>query len=147
MMVKNTPWIKHWYSSRRRCADKNCKDYKDYGARNIKCLLSKEEIKELWYRDKACLMEQPTIDRIDNDGNYTFDNCQFLENRDNTIKRNKNYGKAIIQYSLDDNFIKEWESGAKASRALKISKGNISAALVGRYKQANGFKWRFKNER
>jgi hypothetical protein len=42
-------------------------------------LITEEELKELWFRNKAYLMKQPTIDRKDNNKNYTFENCQFLE--------------------------------------------------------------------
>lgn len=145
IMVKNTPWIKHWYSSRRRCADKNCKDYKDYGARNIKCLLLKEEIKELWFRDKAYLMKKPTVDRIDNDGNYCIENCRFLEMSENVRQRNLKYGKPILQYDLKGNFIKEWSSAVKASKNVGVTNITINAQLKGRLLTAGGFIWRYKH--
>ena len=71
---------------RHRCNNPNNSSYQWYGGRGIKCLLTTKELKELWIRDKAFEMEFPTIDRIDNDGNYTFDNCQFIENIDNVKK-------------------------------------------------------------
>jgi group I intron endonuclease len=52
--------------------------------------------------------------------------------------------KPIDQYLLDGTHIAEWLSGTQASNLLKINRGNISACLVGRYKSAGGFIWKYK---
>lgn len=117
---KSKPWLKHLYSSRKRCVNPNTKDWKDYGDRGIQCLITEEELKTLWFRDKAYEMKQPSIDRIDNDGNYCFENCRFLELKENTLKRNLNYGKPILQYDLNGNLIKEWFSAKTVQNELGI---------------------------
>ncbi len=33
----------------------------------------------LWIRDKAGKMKRPSIDRINSGGNYTLNNCRFIE--------------------------------------------------------------------
>lgn len=81
------PWSKHASQSRQRCNNENHVGYKNYGGRGIKCLILVEGVKFLWFRDKAYLMKYPTIDRIDNDGNYTLNNCQFIEKSENVKKR------------------------------------------------------------
>jgi hypothetical protein len=50
--------------------------------------------------------------------------------------------KSIIQYDLQNNFIKEWPSIAEAKRWLKS--GDIQACVNGKQKQAGGFIWKFK---
>lgn len=52
--------------------------------------------------------------------------------------------KAVIQWSLDGNFIKEWNSGLDASIALNVSKYNISSVCTGKRNSAGGFKWSHK---
>jgi len=82
----NNPWISRLNQIKQRCNNINNEFYYCYGGRGIKCKITSEELKELWFRDKAYLMDEPYIDRIDNDGDYTFDNCQYLELIDNVIK-------------------------------------------------------------
>ena len=81
------PWELHYYHARQRCTNIGRNDYKFYGAKGIKFLLTKDEVKELWFRDKAYLLTKPSIDRLDDKGHYEFSNCQFIELRDNIIKR------------------------------------------------------------
>lgn len=52
----------------------------------------------------------------------------------------------VIQYDLDGNFIKEWDSITDIKRIYGYTTGNISSACKGRYKQAYGYKWRYKEE-
>jgi len=75
----NKPWFQHKKNAKSRCLYKKDKKYKYYGGRGIKYIISNDDLKMLWIRDKAYLMQQPSIHRIDNDGNYTYENCQFIE--------------------------------------------------------------------
>lgn len=69
---KYTPWKKILDGIKQRCNNPRVERYKNYGGRGIKCLITAEELKTLWFRDKAYEMKRPSIDRIDNDGNYCF---------------------------------------------------------------------------
>lgn len=80
---KSAPWLMNLRAARERCSNKNHACYLRYGGRGIKCFLTKEEIKTIWFRDKAFEMKRPSLDRIDNDGNYTLSNCRFLEFSEN----------------------------------------------------------------
>lgn len=51
----------------------------------------------------------------------------------------KNYSYQILQYDLNMNFIKKWNSLSEASNELKISIGNMSSCLNGRRNNAGGF--------
>ena len=77
-----------------------------------------------------------------------------------TCKENVNYGTAIkrminnrtgerkkkttIQYGIDGNLIKEWESVMEIKKQLNYSQGNISACCRGECKTAYGYIWRYK---
>lgn len=67
----------------RRCNNPKDKAYGRYGARGIKNFLSLEDLIYLWKRDKADTLKQPSIDRIDSKGNYTLENCRFIEMTEN----------------------------------------------------------------
>lgn len=94
------PWFMTLSRIRTRCLNKsasNYRIYKNYGGRGIKCLITADELKRLWFRDKAYKMKRPSIDRIDNDGHYTFDNCQYLELSENSIKKRTTFRKVCIR--------------------------------------------------
>jgi len=83
------PWESHYYCARYRCNEPGATSYKYYGGRDIKFELTMGEIKTLYLRDNARDMDMPSIDRMDNDGNYIFDNCRFIERSENTRRANK----------------------------------------------------------
>lgn len=85
------PWLRHLDNARRRCEVPTTNKYKYYGGAGIKCLLTVDEIEQLWNRDHAISLKQPSIDRKDSTRDYTFDNCQFIEFEQNRMKRD--YGK------------------------------------------------------
>lgn len=76
---KDCPWLKHLRYARYRCSSSG-----PYYKNGTKCLLTKEEIKDLWFRDKAYLLNKPSIDRKNAKGNYTSKNCRFIERGENT---------------------------------------------------------------
>lgn len=88
-LKQNFPWKIVLHNIKYRCNNLNCKAYQWYGGRGIKCLITESELKQLWLRDKAYLLDIPSIDRINNDGNYEYSNCEFIELNENIIKSNK----------------------------------------------------------
>jgi len=143
--LKNNPWYTSLANARARCNNPKNPDYKDYGGRGIKVELVISQIKELWFRDKAYLMKCPTINRKDNNGNYTFDNCEFIEMGLNSAERNKRVIKPIVQYDLNNSLITIWPSATEVERQLGFDQGNISKCCLGKVSSAYKFIWRFQS--
>ena len=81
------PWAKTYWNIIARCNYKSHSRYSYYGGRGIKCLITKEELKRLWFRDKAYEMNKPSIDREDPDENYTLKNCRYMEISKNIARK------------------------------------------------------------
>jgi hypothetical protein len=58
-------------------------------------------------------------------------------------KKNYSTSKAVAQYDLKGNFINEFPSIRAAARALKIEDKAIIQVAKGKYKQWNGFVWKY----
>jgi len=84
--IERNPWYECWRSARRRCEDPLHKSYKSHGARGIKFLLTRDDCEFLWYRDSAGSLRVPSLDRKNPDGDYTFENCAFIELSENARK-------------------------------------------------------------
>lgn len=140
-----TPWVQTYRNIKLRCLNKKSKQYKDYGGRGIECKITVEELKFLWFRDKAYEMDKPSIDRKENNGNYELGNCQYIELQKNVSKQDKSKFKVqILQHDLNKKLIKEWESIMSASKVLKIVRANIIKCLKHTRNHAGGFIWTYK---
>ena len=82
------PWMFHWWAAKQRCDDPSCDNYRRYGGKGIRMLLTKLEMELLYKRDHADQMKKPSIDRINPRGDYHFGNCRFLELSENTRRSN-----------------------------------------------------------
>ena len=60
------------------------------------------------------------------------------------INRIKDKLRPVLQYDLNNNFIKEWKSLTDVNKILKISIGNIWRVLNNQRNQAGGYIWRYK---
>jgi len=70
-----------------RCHNPNDKRFDSYGGRGIHCRITLQDLQILYERDRPDLMLRPSIDRRDSDGDYTIENCRFIEMRDNAQQR------------------------------------------------------------
>ena len=60
------------------------------------------------------------------------------------INNSESIKKPILQFNLDNEFLKEWKSAKDVELELGLSRKNISANLRNKTKQAYGYKWKFK---
>lgn len=141
---KNHPEIHILALIKYRCENPKCDHYKYYGERGIECRITADEIRKLMKRDGYWDMERPSIDRKDNNGDYTFDNCRFIELNEN-IKKDKY--KPVLQFDLDGNFIQEHKSLLLASIETNTFSQNIYKCCVNKRQSTGGFIWKYKENK
>lgn len=80
-----SPLRSRYNKIKERCYNSNCKSYHRYGGRGIKMCdewLHDFEVFEEWCYQNG-YAPGLMIDRIDNDGDYSPDNCRFTTNKEN----------------------------------------------------------------
>jgi len=135
------PLYNTWRSMKTRCFNPNNKAYKYYGGRGITVCQEWLDYNtfEVWALANGW-EKGITIDRIDNDGDYESNNCQFIPNAINACKESR---KPVNQFDISGNLITTYPSLREASRQTSINFSVIQGACTGHYKTAGGFLWRF----
>jgi group I intron endonuclease len=59
-------------------------------------------------------------------------------------KMRANHGVPILQFTKDNQFVKEYHSAKQAERETGVKNDNICCCLKGKSKSAGGFIWRYK---
>lgn len=70
-----------------RCNYPGTNGFYRYGGRGITTALTIDDLRFLWFRDNAQELKEPSIDRVDSNGNYTVENCRWIERRQNSSAR------------------------------------------------------------
>mgnify|MGYP003679226403 CR=1 FL=1 len=99
------------------------------------------------YRESEDSDLVPSIDRKKDELPYTLDNIQLGTWKQNRDKESDKKKVAIIQMTLEGEFIKEWRGAREAGRELGISQANISAVCRGAkyHNSSGGYKWKFSD--
>ena len=101
--LKSHPWAKTFLRILTRTKYSSSESYERYKNRGGSITLN--DLKTLWFRDKAWLLKRPSIDRIDNDKGYFLDNCRYIELGDN-IRRNFTKNSYTIKCPICGKFMK-----------------------------------------
>ena len=75
------------------------------------------------------------------------ENCNWgtrNERAGKVLKNRKDLSKSVMQYDLQDNFVKEYPSAKQVERELGFDQGNICECCKGKRKTVHGFKWKYK---
>ena len=137
---RNTRLYHIYYGIKQRCFNPNNSRYKEYGGRGItmcnEWLNSYENFKtwsfEHGYMENCGL----SIDRIDNDGDYNPDNCQWITISENASKGNmgkqKNSSKLEFIYAISPSGERvDIKNISKFSREHNLNNSGVSASIHG----------------
>ena len=114
----------------------------------------------VWLTFKGPIPKEMEVNHIDEDkNNNSLSNLNLLSHKDNNNWGNKpqkmsdaQQKRAVLQFDMDGNFIKEWASAYDIERELGFNQRNVRTCCIGKnsegknIKSAYGFKWKFKNK-
>ena len=84
--MSRTPTYESWLKMRKRCRDEKSTQYKWYGARGITYEPRWDKF-EAFLEDMGIRPAGKTLDRIDNNKNYTKDNCKWSTMKEQCFNR------------------------------------------------------------
>lgn len=92
-----SPEYKTWQSIKDRCLNKKSKDYSRYGGRGVKVSKDWKNSFENFYKAMGPRPPGTSIDRINNDGDYTISNCRWATPKQQMRNRSVSLSKNVIE--------------------------------------------------
>lgn len=126
--LRDHPLYGTWFNMKRRCLDSNFTEYHRYGARGI-------TVCERWLGPNgfpnflADMGEKPegmTLERIDNDGSYTPENCEWVTPKQQAANRRPRK----ITPEQRREILERYEAGGVLAKELAVEYGVSTSAIT-----------------
>lgn len=113
-----------WVNMRQRCNNPNRPDYRYYGGRGINVCKRWDEFIN-FYNDMGLPKAGESLDRIDNNKDYSPDNCKWSTRKEQS--NNRNYNRQITHKGITQS-VGKWASEAP----IEISTRNLYKRIITR---------------
>lgn len=114
--MRGTPIYNKWRKIMDRCYNKNCKAYYNYGERGI-YVCERWKSFDLFFEDIGIPPKGYSLDRIDNDGPYSPENCKWATSKE---QANNTRSNVILEFNGETKTLSQW-----------AEKYNMSSAILG----------------
>lgn len=104
MSLRNTPTHNSWLNMKARCNNPCKSKWDSYGGRGI-TYCSRWEYFEYFLADMGERPKNTTLDRVDNDGDYTPENCKWATREEQMNNRRNNL---LLTYDGRKQTIAQW---------------------------------------
>lgn len=146
-----------WGSMKARCYNENAHDYPRYGGRGITIC---DEWRDSFFSFKEWALsagydyDAPrmacTLDRIDNDGPYSPDNCRWVSMKKQIANQRRpdtptlpDNRRAVVLVNNTGDTIRRFESAAEASRETGCNPSSITRVCKEKQRTTRGLQWRY----
>lgn len=102
--MSGTPQYHAWVAMRARCNNPNDAAYANYGGRGIG-VCERWSVFENFFEDMGPRPARFQLDRVDNDGDYTPDNCRWVAQRDNLNNKRTSH---VIEHGGERLTVSQW---------------------------------------
>ena len=102
--MRNSKEYNIWYGMRERCEKSYNQFYGNYGGRGIKVCAHWAEFIN-FFEDMGEKPKDKTLDRIDNDGGYSKENCRWATWSEQSTNRRSN---RLLTHNNKTQTVKEW---------------------------------------
>jgi hypothetical protein len=136
-----------YYDQKKRCENKQCKEYVWYGEKGISVDYELKDFLE-WYYINAEGFKRPTVDRVDHGKNYCFGNIQIVEKSENSKERIRRLGTPLERKPViaikNGIFVGEYDSAYHAAEALDCIVSNVRKVACGERFTHHGYIFKYK---
>lgn len=107
-----------WKDMRNRCCNKNVPGYHLWGGRGVSVCEEWQTFERFFeWAVSHGYEESLTIDRLDNNGNYSPENCRWVTMKEQSLNRRSN---SYLTYNGVTKHLSEWDADIGAARSGRV---------------------------